>query len=106
MSDCENPRLLDRPFGGDRVALASSGTIVISSSLSELEIAMLEMIDFGIDHWSAAESRDIALALVGRGLLRPDGAGPDNSGERFVMTPLGRRSLDAAKLPPKATLDI
>jgi hypothetical protein len=97
MSDRENPDRVEGPLRQGRVSHESSGPIVISSPLSELEMAMLEMIDFGIDHWSAVESRDIALGLVKRGLLQPDRAGPDNSGDRFSMTPLGRRSLEAAK---------
>ena len=51
MSDRENPDRVEGPLRQGRVAHELSRPIVISSPLSELEMAMLEMIDFGINHW-------------------------------------------------------
>jgi hypothetical protein len=59
--------------------------------LSDAEIAMLELIEFGIDRWSSASSRRAVAGLAARGLVHVDAEG------RHFLTAEGSSVLQAAK---------
>ena len=106
MSYSETPKafaVLEQRLQRDdgRATRAWDGIAVSAQALSELEIALLELIDFGIDHWASAASRDLARSLVSRGLLVGGGENGDEGLACFALTPLGVRSLAAARSGPK-----
>jgi hypothetical protein len=81
-------------------------TVVTVPFLSELEIAMLELLEAGIDHWSARSSRSVADRLVARGLVALDQTPSliDPQAARYRITASGLQSLAAARsLPERPT---
>jgi hypothetical protein len=74
-------------------------TVVTVPFLSELEIAMLELLEAGIDHWSARSSRSVADRLLARGLVMLDQAPSliDPPAVRYRITASGLQSLAAVR---------
>lgn len=59
--------------------------------LSEAEISMLELVEFGIDRWSSASSERAISSLVERGFVHREPEG------RYTLTAEGSSVLQAAK---------
>jgi hypothetical protein len=86
---------------------ACADSIVTAPFLSELEIAMLELLESGIDHWSARSSRAVADRLLARGLVMMDQAPSliDPPAVRYRITATGLQSLAAARSMPERPTD-
>jgi hypothetical protein len=103
MSSGEDPVPADSDKHGQdpntrRLRLVSDGAALTPATLSELEIAMLEMIDFGIDQWASTPSSDIAQSLMQRGLIdRQEPSDPAKTRNCYIITALGRQSLASAR---------
>jgi hypothetical protein len=74
--------------------------ILVDESLTEKEMAMLEMIEFGIDLWSSTEGRDIAFALRDRGLIRIEESIDGPACLRCCITAEGSAVLETMKGMP------
>src|SRR5689334_17392640 len=86
------------PMAGPRSA-DSGDTLVTAPFLTELELAMLELLEAGIDHWSAHSSRAVAERLLARGLVMLDQAPSliDPPAVRYRITASGLQSLAATR---------
>src|SRR5262245_45955612 len=63
-----------KPPGAGPRSADRGDSIVTVPFLTELELAMLELLEAGIDHWSARSSRAVAERLLARGLVMLDQA--------------------------------
>jgi hypothetical protein len=71
----------------------------VAAPLSDLEIAMLEMIEFGVDQFGSTASRTLAEQLIARGFIESAGES-EVSGvmtTRYCLTEIGARALVAAR---------
>jgi len=75
--------------------------VIVDDKLSDKELAMLELVEFGIDRWSSAEGRDMALDLFARGLVTLERqAGDTDSGDLIcTITAEGSIALELARMP-------
>lgn len=73
----------------------SMGEIVFVPDLTDREIAMLELIEFGIDRWSSEDGRELALGLEARGLIEIVSA--PHEALQCAITAEGSDILESAK---------
>jgi hypothetical protein len=90
---------LGKAPGSDATSPEIGDSIVTAPFLSEIEIAMLELLEAGVDHWAAQSSRAVAERLLARGLVTLDEAPTliDPPAVRYRITASGLQSLAAAK---------
>ena len=75
--------------------------IGVDEALTDKEMAMLEMIEFGIDRWSSSEGRKLAFALRARGLVRVlEEDGETSACLRCTITAEGSAALETARNDP------
>ena len=65
--------------------------------LTDLEIGLLELIEFGIDRWSAPQSQEIARGLELRGLIALASTNGTDADKSYVLTQRGIEALEVSK---------
>jgi hypothetical protein len=81
-------------------ARSRAGEVAVTQSpLTELELAMLEMVEFGVDLFGSAASRDVGLGLIERGLVtvREGVTEPGVLLQHYTITPKGAEVLAEVK---------
>jgi hypothetical protein len=75
--------------------------VIVADKLSDKELAMLELIEFGIDRWSSAEGREMAYDLFARGLITLERQADDSEGGDLIctITAEGSLALELARMP-------
>src|SRR5262245_17398920 len=73
------------------------GSALTARPLNDLEVALLEMVDFGIERWGSASAHALADSLVARGFIARLEEGTEPGVIHFAVTALGRQALFRAK---------